>query len=69
MDTFEEPQHRVIGKYIIERELGYGGFATVFLGRDSKTNELHALKVIDRQLATSNDIIVYVEHELRIRAR
>lgn len=58
-----------LGKYYIEREIGVGGFATVFLGRDVKTNEKLALKVIERKQATDRDILLYVEQELRIMSR
>src|SRR5207302_173206 len=39
--------------YTIERELGRGGMATVFLARDVKHHRHVALKVLDPQLAAS----------------
>ena len=34
-------------RYLIERELGHGGMATVFLARDLKHNRRVAIKVLD----------------------
>jgi serine/threonine-protein kinase len=39
--------------YTIERELGRGGMATVFLARDSKHRRAVAIKVLDPQLSES----------------
>jgi serine/threonine-protein kinase len=40
-------------RYTIERELGRGGMATVFLARDLKHDRLVALKVLHPELAAS----------------
>src|SRR2546426_8253276 len=39
------------GRYTIERELGRGGMATVFLGRDLKHHRAVAIKVLRPELA------------------
>ena len=39
------------GRYAIERELGEGGMATVFLAKDLKHNRNVALKVLKPELA------------------
>jgi serine/threonine protein kinase len=39
----------VKGKYKIYDEVGSGGFATVYLGRNMETNEIVAIKVLSRQ--------------------
>src|SRR3954451_6626168 len=40
-------------RYILERELGRGGMATVYLGRDLKHDRLVALKVLHSDLAAT----------------
>src|SRR5689334_18152350 len=39
------------GRYVIERELGRGGMATVYLARDLKHDRLVAIKVLRAELA------------------
>ncbi len=41
------------GRYAIERELGRGGMATVYLARDTRQDELVAIKVLRPELAAS----------------
>src|SRR5215218_6079658 len=38
------------GRYAVERELGRGGMATVYLARDQRHERLVAVKVLDREL-------------------
>src|SRR2546425_7483984 len=40
----------LVGRYTIERELGRGGMATVYLGRDLKHHRAVAIKVLRPQL-------------------
>src|SRR5215211_2312124 len=40
-------------RYLVERELGQGGMATVYLARDRKHDRLVALKVLRPELAAS----------------
>jgi hypothetical protein len=41
------------GRYLIERELGHGGFATVYLARDLKHGRRVALKVLKAEVAST----------------
>ena len=50
---FEELQAALGDAYTIERELGRGGMATVYLARDAKHQRRVALKVLDPNLAAS----------------
>ena len=38
------------GRYVIEREIGRGGMATVYFARDSRHDRSVALKVLDPEL-------------------
>lgn len=46
-------QAALAGRYVIERELGSGGMATVYLARDLKHRRFVALKVLSQALAAS----------------
>ncbi|EAX89605.1 CAMK family protein kinase [Trichomonas vaginalis G3] len=61
------PQH--VHKYKIIKRLGNGSFAVVVLGKDEKTGELVAIKILDRSQVMSNGILQYVENELRLASR
>lgn len=51
MDALREQlQASLAGRYSIERELGRGGMATVFLARDLKHDRLVALKLLNAEL-------------------
>ena len=50
MDTLEQLRRSVANRYRIERELGAGGMATVYLARDVRHNRKVALKVLDPEL-------------------
>ena len=43
--------HALADRYAIEREIGAGGMATVYLARDLKHDRQVALKVLDPELA------------------
>lgn len=50
-------------RYLLERELGRGGMATVYLARDLKHGRPVALKVLHRDLASA----VGANHRLYLR--
>jgi serine/threonine protein kinase len=52
--------------YKLDRELGQGGFGTVFLAREDVSNRLVAIKQLNSQDATTQAAIV---HEVRMVAR
>jgi serine/threonine protein kinase len=50
---YDQLQRALGDAYVIERELGRGGMATVYLARDRKHQRRIALKVLDPNLAAS----------------
>ena len=53
-DTTERLNAALEGRYAIERELGEGGMATVYLADDLKHERKVALKVLKPELAESS---------------
>jgi eukaryotic-like serine/threonine-protein kinase len=43
----------LVGRYVVEREIGAGGMATVYLARDLRHQRAVALKVLDRDLGAA----------------
>jgi len=52
-DQIDRVRAALAGRYTIERELGAGGMATVYLARDAKHNRDVALKVLRPELSAS----------------
>ena len=52
-DEFERLRAALADRYMIERELGAGGMATVYLARDLKHDRQVALKVLKPELAAT----------------
>src|SRR5438552_16897818 len=52
-DLVERLRAALADRYTIERELGHGGMATVYLARDAKHERYVALKVLNPELAAN----------------
>ena len=52
-DVLDHLKEALADRYTIERELGAGGMATVYLAHDRKLNRAVALKVLRPELAAS----------------
>ena len=50
--TFGTPGTTIAGRYVLDRELGRGGMATVYLARDTKHSRPVAIKVLDAEFPT-----------------
>ena len=53
MPATENIRDALSDRYAIDRELGHGGMATVYLARDLKHDRTIALKVLHRELAAA----------------
>src|SRR5437867_4009746 len=67
-DLVERLRAALAGRYTIERELGRGGMATVYLARDLKHDRPVALKVLRPELAAILGAERFLR-EIRIAAR
>jgi serine/threonine protein kinase len=52
-DTLDRIRAALADRYAIERELGHGGMATVYLARDLKHGRAVALKVLKPEIAAT----------------
>ncbi|MGD2205905.1 MAG: protein kinase [Anaerolineae bacterium] len=59
----------VKGKYKIYDEVGSGGFATVYLGRNMDTNEIVAIKVLSRQYTKESQYVERFRREASLAER
>src|SRR5690349_5819703 len=51
MSTFDSLKSSLAGRYLLEREIGAGGMATVYLAHDIRHDRLVAVKVLKPELA------------------
>src|SRR6185312_2314387 len=51
-ETFDHLKAALADRYLLERELGTGGMATVFLAHDPRHNRKVAIKVMRPEIAT-----------------
>jgi tRNA A-37 threonylcarbamoyl transferase component Bud32/tetratricopeptide (TPR) repeat protein len=68
MDTHTRLNEALAGRYAVERELGAGGMATVYLTRDLRHDRHVALKVLHPALADAIGAERFL-HEIRVTAR
>ena len=59
----------VIGCYQIIKDIGFGTFSTVHLAQSQKTDQLYALKIIDRDAILKTNSLGFIEQELRLVSR
>ena len=52
-EILEQLKAALAGRYTIEREIGYGGMATVHLAEDVKHRRMVAVKVLRPELAAN----------------
>ena len=57
-----------LGPYLIEKTIGRGGMATVFLANDQKLSRRVALKVMHQHLASNPEFVERFLHEVRATA-
>ena len=67
-DVLQELGTALLGKYTLERELGRGGMATVYLGRDLRHDRMVALKILLPEVAASFGAERFLR-EIQIAAR
>jgi serine/threonine-protein kinase len=68
MSTADSLQAALSGRYVVERELGRGGMATVFLARDLRHARAVAVKVMLRDLVAPSFAERFL-YEIRFAAR
>src|SRR5690349_18561395 len=56
------------GRYLVEREIGRGGMAIVYLGRDPRSNRPVAIKVLPRQFTFQPEFKARFEREAKVVA-
>ncbi|EAX88951.1 CAMK family protein kinase [Trichomonas vaginalis G3] len=61
------PSH--VSKYKVIKIIGRGGFAVVVLAQHTITKETVAIKIINRDIIVKNNLLMYLENELRLSTR
>ncbi len=67
-DELERLKTALANTYAVERELGAGGMATVYLARDLKHDRLVAVKVLRPELAASLGVERFLR-EIQVTAK
>ena len=56
METIDRLKHALADRYTIERKIGAGGMADVYVAQDVRHNRKVAIKVMHHELATRIDV-------------
>ncbi|KAK1420400.1 hypothetical protein QVD17_21960 [Tagetes erecta] len=67
--TRNEAQGLLLRRYEIGQVLGHGSFGKVYVARNIKTNELVAIKVIDKEKILKDGLISHIKREISILRR
>lgn len=67
MDALAQLNAAVAGRYLVEREIGAGGMATVYLARDTRHDRRVALKVLNAELGAVLGVERFLS-EIRVTA-
>ncbi len=66
----DDQQPKILGgRFVIERRLGRGGMATVYLARDQRLNRQVAIKILHNQFASDDQFLRRFKHEADSAAR
>ncbi len=68
LDLLDRLQNALAGRYIIEREIGHGGMAVVYLARDVRHERIVALKVLRERFSDALGAERFLQ-EIRMAAR
>uniref|UniRef100_A0A5B7AR05 non-specific serine/threonine protein kinase n=1 Tax=Davidia involucrata TaxID=16924 RepID=A0A5B7AR05_DAVIN len=67
--TKKDSQGLLLGRYEIGKLLGHGTFAKVYHARNVKTNDIVAIKVIDKEKILKGGLIAHIKREISILRR
>ena len=59
----------VLGRYTIQKVIGRGGMATVYLARNQETERLVALKILDPEISSDPSYVERFRREARAAGR
>ena len=59
---------KMINSYMVEKKLGEGSFATVYLCNDTRTDVQYALKSMNKNILKKNKVYTCLQEELKVLA-